>query len=66
MIHLEMFLKIICPNWLASISDHIPFIKSHEISSIKNEMAQKNIGIIHDGTTRFGEALTIVARFVDD
>ena len=49
LIHLEMFLKIICPNWLASIimmSDHIPFIKSHEISLIKDEMAQKNIGII--------------------
>jgi len=49
-----------------TMSDHIPFIRSHEISLIKDEMAERNIGILFDGTTHLGEALTIVVRFVDD
>ena len=48
------------------MSDYIPFIRSQEISLIKDEMAQKNVGIIFDGTTRLGEALAIVVRFIDD
>ena len=46
------------------MSDHILFIRSHALSLIKDEIAERNIGIIFDGTTRLGEALTIV-RFVD-
>ena len=49
-----------------TMSDHIPFIRSQEISLIKDEIAQKNVGVIFDGTTRLGEALAIVVRFVDD
>lgn len=49
-----------------TMSDHIPFIRLHEISLIKDEMAERNIGILFDGTTRLGEALAIVVRFVDD
>ena len=56
-----------------TMSDHIPVIRSHETSLIKNEislikgeMAERNIGILFDGTTRLGEALAIVVRFVDD
>lgn len=55
------------------MSDHIPVIRLHEISLIKDEislikgeMAERNIGILFDGTTRLGEALAIVVRFVDD
>ena len=49
-----------------TITDHIPFIRSQEISLIKDEIAQKNVGVIFDGATRLGEALAIVVRFVDD
>ena len=49
-----------------TMSDYIPFITSQEISLIKQEMAQRNVGIIFDGTTHLGEALAIVVRFIDD
>ena len=48
------------------MSDNIPFIISHEISLIEDEMARKNVGIALDGTTRLEEAFAIVIRFVDD
>ena len=32
---------------------------------IKDEIAERNIGIIFDGTTHLEEALAIVVRFVD-
>ena len=44
----------------------MPFIRSQEIYLIKNKMAPSNVGVIFDGTTRLGEALAIVVRFVDD
>ena len=47
------------------MSDHIPFIRLHELSLIKDEIAERNIGIIFDGTTHLREALAIVVRFVD-
>ena len=47
------------------MSNHIPFIRSFELSLIKHEIAERNIGIIFDGTMRLGEALAIVVRFVD-
>ena len=47
------------------MSDHIPFIRSHELSMIKDEFAKRNIGIIFDGTTHLGEALAFVVWFVD-
>ena len=49
-----------------TMSDHIPFIRSREIAAIKEEMADRNISVIFDGTTRLGEALAIVIRFVHD
>ena len=49
-----------------TMSNHIPFIRLHEISLIKGEIAQWNVGIIFDGTMRLGEVLAIVVRFVDD
>ena len=48
------------------MSDYIPFIRLREISLIKDEMAQKNVGVIFDWTTRLGEALAIVVRFIDE
>ena len=48
-----------------TMSDHIPFIRLHELSLIKDEIAERNIGIIFDGTTRLGEAFAIVVRLVD-
>jgi hypothetical protein len=48
------------------MSDLIPFIQSEEQQQIKAELQGKNVSVIFDGTTRLGEALVIVLRFVDD
>ena len=48
------------------MSDLIPFIQSEEQQQIKAEMQGKKVSFIFDGTTRLGEALVIVLRFVDE
>ena len=48
------------------MSDLIPFLCSQEQADIKNEIGEKPVSVIFDGTTRLGEALAIVVRFVDD
>ena len=42
----------------------IPFVRKEEEEIIKGELAGHNISVIFDGTTRLGEALAIVIRFV--
>ena len=46
------------------MSDLIPFILEEEQARIKNEIAGKAVSVIYDGTTRLGEALAIVLRYV--
>ncbi len=48
------------------MSDLIPFLHSQEEEQIKSEISNKPLSIIFDGTTRLGEALAIVVRYVDD
>ena len=48
------------------MSDLITFLCSQEQADIKNEIGEKPVSVIFDGTTRLGEALAIVVRFVDD
>ena len=47
------------------MSDLVPFIQSQEQQQIKSELQSKKVCVIFDGTTRLGEALVIVLRFVD-
>ena len=49
-----------------SLSDLIPFIREREVAQIRREIAGKKVSAIFDGTTRLGEALVIVLRFVTD
>ena len=49
-----------------SLSDLIPFIREREVAQIHREIAGKKVSAIFDGTTRLGEALVIVLRFVTD
>jgi len=44
----------------------IPFVVEQERLRMKQELGHKNVSIIFDGTTRLGEALVIVVRFLDD
>ena len=48
------------------MSDLIPFLHSQEQDNIKAEVSNRPVSVIFDGTTRLGEALAIVVRFVDD
>ena len=47
------------------MSDLVPFILSQEVDQLKTEMNGCPVSVIFDGTTRLGEAMAIVVRFVD-
>jgi len=44
--------------------DYIPFTLSEEESCVRSEIAGKKVSVAYDGTTRLGEALAIILRFV--
>ena len=48
------------------MSQLIPFVLEKEYKSISKEILGKELSIIFDGTTRDGEALAVLARFVQD
>ena len=45
--------------------DYIPFILSEEETRIRSEINGRRVAVIFDGTSRVGEALAILLRFVD-
>ena len=47
------------------MSDLIPFILSEEKRSLRDEINGKDVAVIFDGTSRLGEALVVVIRFMD-
>ena len=49
-----------------SLSDLVPFVREQEVAQIRQEIAGRKVSVIFDGTTRLGEALVIVIRFVTD
>ena len=44
----------------------VPFVLKEEENRLKEEISGKNISVCFDGTSRLGEALAIVVRFVGD
>ena len=45
----------------------IPFLANNELSTVKDELSTANfLAVIFDGSTRLGEVLAIVVRFVDE
>ena len=48
------------------MTDLVPFIREQEVAQIRQEIAGRKVSVIFDGTTRLGEALVIVLRFVTD
>ena len=48
------------------MSDLIPFIQKREVDTISEEIKGKDVSVFFDGTTRLGEAVAIVLRFIDD
>ena len=47
------------------MSDLIPFILEQDQLKVKEEITQKPVAIIFDGTSRLGEAFCIVVSFID-
>ena len=47
------------------MSDLIPFVLEEERRQIKEEIAELPVVVIFDGTSRLGEALAFILRFVD-
>ena len=46
--------------------DLIPFIQKRETGDISEEIKGMDVSVIFDGTTRLGEALAIVLRYIDN
>ena len=47
------------------MSDLIPLLVSQEQDNIKGEISGRPISVVFDGTTRLGEAMAVVVRFID-
>ena len=45
--------------------DMVPFVLSEERTRLRSELKGKHLVIVFDGTTRLGEVLAIVVRFID-
>ena len=48
------------------MSDLVPFILKEEEAHIRDEITGKYLSVIFDGTSRLGEALAVIVRFVGD
>ena len=48
------------------LSDLVPFIRKKEVIKISQEIEEREVSVIFDGTTRIGEALVIILRFIGD
>ena len=48
------------------MSDLIPFVLKEEQQRVKQEINSRSVSVIFDGTSRLGEALAIVLRFVGE
>ena len=46
--------------------DMVPFILKEERTHIKSELQGKYLSVVFDGTSRLGEVLAIVVRFMTD
>ena len=46
--------------------DLVPFILKEEEACLKQELQEKPVGVIFDGTTRLGEAMAIILHFVSE
>uniref|UniRef100_A0A1X7T065 DUF659 domain-containing protein n=1 Tax=Amphimedon queenslandica TaxID=400682 RepID=A0A1X7T065_AMPQE len=48
------------------LSDLVPFICKQEVIKISQEIEEREVSVIFNGTTRIGEALVIILRFIGD
>ena len=48
------------------LRQHIPLTLKQETERLKEEIATRDLGLVFDGSTRLGEAIVIIVRFVSD
>ena len=48
------------------LGEYIPVLLVEEFKGVKNEVTGRAISVIFDGTTRFGETVAILSRYVTD
>ena len=48
------------------LRQHIPLILKQETERLRDEIANRDLGLIFDGSIRLGEAIVIIVRFVSD
>ena len=48
------------------MSDLIPFLLAEEKKRLREELVSKDVSVIFDGTSRLGEAVVVVLRFLND
>ncbi len=48
------------------LSDIVPLIHQQELELLKSEIQGKHLSVVFDGTTRFGEAMAVLVRYVSD
>ena len=48
------------------MSDLVTLVVSQEQADIKSEVSGRQVSVVFDGTTRLGEAMAIVGRYIDD
>ncbi len=44
----------------------MPFVLENERTRLKQELGTRDVSVIFDGTTRLGEVLVVVLRFIDN
>lgn len=55
--------------WLSECrhtSDLMPLIVSQEQTDVKSELSGRPVSVVFDGTTRLGETMAIVVRYIDE
>ena len=48
------------------VLDQVPFVLNQECTRIRSELQGKYLSVVFDGTTRLGEVLAVVVRFIND
>ena len=49
-----------------NMQDYVPFVLNEEVARIRREISGRQLSVIFDGTSRLGEALAIVIRFINE
>ena len=64
-LHKDDGLRDLLENGNVRLCSSSHLVHEQEVTLLKSEIAGKSLGSIYDGTTRLGEALAILVRFMD-